>query len=186
MALGDTRSVWEQWLWERELLRVAVAVMILVPAVVALALYPAVGAKAFVALVFCCIGAVIWLVFGIVGRKVDKVRESVPAGDGEAIASLIVDGLWQSPGITVLLPDGLQLRPIFGQPVEVRWDEIESFREVRWFNGTRFYTKVGFWFGVPGRSRLGVALLASAAKVLRQHLQEHSVTSANHKRLNVL
>jgi hypothetical protein len=180
MALGDTRSVWEQWLWEREPLRVAVAVMILVPAVVALALYPAVGAKAFVALVFCCIGAVIWLMFGIVGRKVDKVRKAVPAGDGEAVASLIVDGMWQSPGITVLRRDSLQFRPIFGQPVEVRWEGITSFREVRRFNGTRFYTKVGFWFEVPGRSRLGVALPVSAATLLRERLQDHLVASHDH------
>ena len=102
------------------------------------------------------------------------------ADEGEAIPSLIVDGFLQSPGITVLRPDSMLFRPIAGKPVEVRWEEIKSFREVRWFNGTRLFGKTGFWIDVPGRSRLGVALPASSAKVLRQHLHEHSVASEGH------
>ena len=180
MDVGGTRGMREQWIWERGPLRVLVAAMILLPMVVALALYLAVGAKALLALVFCCMGPVFWVVYRIVGRKVEKLRETVSAGEGEAIPSLIVDGLLQSPGITVVHPDGLRLRSIAGQPVEVRWEEIESFREVRWFNGTRLSTKIGFWIDVPGRSRLGVALPASSAMVLRQHLQEHSVASEGH------
>ena len=180
MDVGGTRGMREQWIWERGPLRVLVAATLLLPLVVTLALYLAVGAKAFVALVFCCMGPVFWVAYRVVGRKVEELRETLSAGESEAIASLIVDGLLQSPGITVLDSDALQLRPIAGQPVEVRWEEIKSFREVRWFNGTRLFGKTGFWIDVPGRSRLGVAMPASSATALRQRLQKHSVASGGH------
>lgn len=176
MDVNDTRSIWEQWLWERRPLTAFVAATVLLPLAAALALYPAIGAKGLLLLSFCLIGLVSWMVYGVVGRKVQRLREAVPADEGEAGASLIVNGMLQSPGVAIMRPEALRLRPIVGQPVEVRWEEIESFREVRWFNGTCLLGKIGFWIDVPGRSRLGVALSATSAALLRQRLQERGVS----------
>ena len=182
---NDTRSMWEQWLWERGPLRVFVVVSVLVPLVVAVALCLAIGAKGFFALLFCPIGLALWIVYGMVGRKVQRLREALPPDEGGAVASLIVDGMLQSPGVAVIRPDVLRLQPIVGQPVEVSWEGIESFREVCWFNGTFLLAKVGFWLDVPGRSRLGVALPASSAALLRQPLQEHSAARGQRRAAGV-
>ena len=126
MNANDTKTMWEQWLWERGPLRVFVAVSVLLPVVVALALYLAIGARGLAALFFCLIGLVFWIVYGTVGRRVQRLRETLPADEQGGVASLIVNGMLQSPGVTVIRPDALCLRPIVGRPVEVRWDEIES------------------------------------------------------------
>ncbi|MHC4623799.1 MAG: hypothetical protein ACYS4W_07840, partial [Planctomycetota bacterium] len=128
------RPIWEKWLWEREALRVFVAIMILVAIAAGCILYPFWGRKALFVLAFAIAGFVCWGVYGVVGRKVESLRRSIGVDEDQAVDSLIVNGLIQSPGVAVLKDDEIALHPIVGEAVVLRPSDVASFREVRWFN----------------------------------------------------
>ena len=163
-------SILDRWLWESQALGVFVGLMVLASVVLIGILYPILGSKAFFALVFAGVGLVCGIVYGIAGRKVEKLRASIPAEEGEGIQSLIVNGIIQAPGITIIKDDEIVLRPIVGERLTIRRGEIASFREVRFFNGQLLVFKTGFRLTVPGRSRLGVAVGNSYAELLRSRL----------------
>jgi hypothetical protein len=154
-------SILDRWLWEAELLRVFVGLMVLASAVLIGILYPILGSKAFFALVFAGVGLVCGIVYGIVGRKVERLR----------LQSLIVNGLIQSPGISFFKDDEIVLCPIVGERLTIRLADIASFRQVKWFNGKLLLFKTGFRLTVAGRGRLGVAVPNSYAELLRSRLR---------------
>ncbi len=169
--MNDSKqSIFQKWLWEPQPLKVLVAALVLIPSVLALIFYPAHGAKAFFILAFASIGLIIWIVYGSVGKRVQALRSSLAHGEGEAVDSLIVNGVLQSPGIVLVKEDELLLVPIVGKRVTVPLAEIKSVRETTWYNGSLLLFKKGFWLDVPGRSRLGVAMSNSSAVLFRKRL----------------
>jgi len=171
MNVENNRSIWEKWLWEREALRVFVGLMVLASAVLICILYPVVGSKSLFALAFAGIGLVCGIVYGIVGRKVERLGLFISAEGEEGIQSLIVNGLIQSPGISFLKDDEIVLCPLVGERLTIRLADIVSFRQVKWFNGKLLLFKTGFWLSVPGRSRLGVAVPDFYAGLFRDRLR---------------
>ncbi len=175
-------SVFQKWLWEPELLRIFVAALILIPGALTAAFYPFLGTKAFYILAFASMGFGAWIVYGVVGKRVQALRSSVPADGGEPVDSLIVNGVIQSPGIALLKEDELLLVPIVGKRVAVPLADIKSVRETTWYNGSLLLLKKGFWLNIPGRSRLGVAVSNSSAGIFRKRLGlEHKADAQDAK-----
>lgn len=171
MEIENKTSIWERWLWEREALVVFVGLMVLVSVVLIGILYPILGSKAFFALVFAGVGLVCGIVYGIVCRKVERLRLFISAEGEEGIQSLIINGLIQSPGISFFKDDEIVLCPLVGERLTIRVADVASFRQVRWFNGKLLLFKTGFWLSVPGGGRLGVAVGNSYAELLRSRLR---------------
>jgi hypothetical protein len=171
MDVENRRGIREKWLWEWEALRVFVGLMGLVSALLICILYPIVGSKSLFALVFVGVGLVCGVVYGIVGRKVERLGLFISAEGEDGIQSLIVNGLIQSPGISFFKDDEIVLCPLVGERLTIRLADIVSFRQVKWFNGKLLLFKTGFWLSVPGRSRLGVAVPDSYVELLRSRLR---------------
>jgi len=152
------------------MLRVFVIVAAAVPAVVCGLLATFVGAKALYALIFLCFAPIFGIVYRLTGKRVERVRDSVPEGEGTAIPALMVRGAMQSPGIVTLGPESLVFRPVVGDRLGIRLEEIASVREVRWFNGALLSGKTGFWLMARGHGRLGCAVPNSYAGALRAWL----------------
>jgi hypothetical protein len=134
-------SVFQKWLWEPELLRVFVAALILIPSALTVGFYPLLGTKALCILAFASMGFGAWIVYGVVGKRVQALRSSVAPDEGEPVDSLIVNGVIQSPGIALLKKDELLLVPIVGKRVAVPLADIKAVRETTWYNGSRLFFK---------------------------------------------
>ena len=50
-------------------------------------------------------------------------------------------------------------------------DQLQSVRELTWFNGSLLIGKKGFWFSVPGHSRLACAVPNSYVDEFRAWLR---------------
>lgn len=170
--MGDQmkRGILDQWLWEPGPVKLFVAIWVCIPVVLTGVFYAFQGTKALYVLIFTAMGPLFWLVFGSVGKKVENLCRSTAPDEGSPIQSLIVSGMIQSPGIALLKNEELVLRPIVGSEVSVRFADMESVNEVRFFNGKLLIGKTGFWLSVPGRKRLGVAVPNSVADLLREQL----------------
>jgi len=118
------------------------------------------------ALVFLAVPAGFGLPFGIVyaviGRKVAKTRNE-DAPDTCAVDCIIVNGWIQSPGTAVLTDGTLTLRPIVGENITVRLDNVIGIRETRCFNSALYFWKTGFVLDVPGGKRFGFCVGNSIA-----------------------
>ncbi len=170
--LKDLRDM---WMWQAPLLSVTVGVFVLVPILIACVLYPSRGVMGLMALPFASIGVAGGLVYGWVVRRVARLRQSASAEEGEAVYGLIVNGIIQSPGVVVLKAGVIEFLPIVGKPLTIPVEAIDSVRTCRWFNGTYYLWKTGFWLKVLGRDRLGFAVATSLAGKWRGLLESTKV-----------
>lgn len=151
-------SIRDQWLWNRTPLRIFVSAIVVVSIVLSVAyrsprlLFNSIAGLGF------------WAIYGLVGKKVEKLHNRLSEGDGEPAESLIVIGLLQSPGVAVLKDDEIVLAPIVGKDASIPLESISRVREVTWFNGSLLWWKKGFWLTVPGRGRLGFAVAYRVGK----------------------
>jgi hypothetical protein len=152
------RSLLDYWLWEPPLLKAFVIVAAVIPMAACCILLPFFGAKSLFVLLFLLFAPGIGAIYRAVGKRVDRLRDATPPDVGPAVPGLIVRGMVQSPGMVVQGQESLILHPIVGERTETKLSEIESVREVTWFNGTQLVGKTGFWFKVPGRDRLACAV----------------------------
>ena len=179
MNATSRRPLLDHWLWEARMLRVFVIVAAVVPLVACGVLLPFLGANALWTLVFLGMPLMIGLGYRPVGRRVGRLHDSLSPGEGPAIQALLVRGALQSPGIVTIGPHALTLRPIVGERLEVRLDDVSAVRETRFFNGTLLAGKTGFWLTVPGYERLGCAVPDSFAELLRTRLVGHVEQAAS-------
>ena len=157
-------SITDQWLWNRRPLLIFVSAIVLVSIVLSIA------CRSMWLLLISSGGLLFWLIYGLIGRKVESLYNSLSAEDGEAAESLIVIGLLQSPGVSILKDDELVLAPIVGTRTSIPLKSISRVREVAWFNGSLLWWKKGFMLTVPGRGRLGFAVAYRTAKRWRKKL----------------
>ena len=153
----------DQWLWNPTPLRVLVSLFVLVPIIATTALYPSLGKHSLWMLLLSTAGLAFWAIYGKVGKRVTALSNSFSQEHGEIAECLIVNGVLQSPGVAVLRDDEIVLAPIIGAPTSVSLESISSVREVQWFNGSLLWWKKGFWLAVPGRKRLGFAVVDTIA-----------------------
>ena len=157
-------SIRDQWLWNRTPLRIFVSAIVLVSIALSIACHS-------IWLLFISSGGLLfWLIYWPVGRKVERLYDSLSQENGEPAESLIVIGLLQSPGVCLLKDDELVLAPIVGTHTLIPLESISRIREVVWFNGSLLWWKKGFWLTVPGRERLGFAVAYRTAKRWREKL----------------
>jgi hypothetical protein len=168
----------DQWLWNPTPLRVAVSLFLIVPVITAAALYPSLGTRSLWVLCICLLGLALWAMYRRIGTGIRLLSTTYAQEGGETAESLIVNGVIQSPGIAVLRDNELVLAPIVGAPVSISLASIASVREVQWFNGTLLWWKKGFWLAVPGRKRIGFAVVDSIAMRWGEKLTQKSTVPA--------
>ena len=158
------------WIWQAPRRPLVTGLLILVPIVVAIILYPYFGAMAFIALPPASAGVLHWVIYGWVARRVARLYATPPTAEGKVADALIVKGFIQWPGIVVLGATEIHLIPIIGAPVTLPLDAIVATKETRWFNGSYRPWKTGFWLTVPGEPRLGFAVSSALADKWRERL----------------
>lgn len=147
-----------------------VAVATTIPVLMTCLLLYFIGFKALFILIFALIGPFIAVIYGFVGRKIARLRRSIPAEEGTQIPGLLVSGKIEAAGIVILGSESLIFQPVVGARSQINRGEISSFREVSWFNGSLLIGKTGFWFNVPGRKRFACAVPNSFADEFRAWL----------------
>ncbi len=176
MKQDNRRPLFDHWLWEWQMLTVFVSIAIMISVVVCAVLFSFIGTDALWTLIFAvAFGPGYAILYGLVGKRMSRLADAVPQDEGPAIQGLIVRNIIESAGIIVLSRDALILQPIAGKRSEVKRSELTSVREVTWFNGQRLFGKTGFWFKVPGFSRLACAVPNSRADDFRAWLSEEKV-----------
>jgi len=167
---NDERPLTDQWLFEPRPLKLLVRTLLLVPVILAAVLYPFMEGYSVNFLFLCLLSPFFFALYSRVGKKVEKLRASLAEEVVEAVPGMIVNGPIQAPGLAAVTEKELVLTPIVGDPIRLPFTDIESSKEVRWFNGSMLWYKKGFWFTVPGRKRLGLAVPAVFADRLRERL----------------
>ncbi len=168
--MNDTLPFYEQWFWNRGPLALIVISACAVSLALTAALYPSTGREALYYLAIAGGGILFWFLMRFVGNRLETLQSRLEKETGEAAQCLMVNGALQSPGVAHLGEGALFLVPLFGEMVTVDLGEVGSARECRWFNGTLLFTKRGFWFEIPGRKRIGVAVAKSVAGRWREKL----------------
>ena len=140
------------------MLKAFVVVAVAIPTLVCCVLLPFIGSKALLSLIFVGVGPVFGVIYGLVGKKVARLCDSIPPHLGTAMPGLIVQGAIQSPGMVIQGTESLILQPIVGKRSETKLSEIASVREVTCFNGSLLVGKTGFRLTVPDRRRLACAV----------------------------
>ena len=77
---------------------------------------------------------------------------------------------FQAPGLAVLHEDRLELIPVVGSPITVILADIVAVKEVKWFNGTRLWFKIGYVMDLANGQRVGVAVAEVFARRWRARL----------------
>jgi len=163
----NKRTLLDHWLWEGPMRKTFVLAASGIPVLLAIVLYLLYGPKTLFVLCFAAFGPLFALIYGVIGKRISKLTKEIPPDQGEIITALILQGLFQAPGVIVLSPNTLILQPVFGKRTEVSRDRLSSWREVVMFNGELLIGKTGFWFSQRGQERLACAVPNSFADDFR-------------------
>ena len=158
------------WLWDTS----NVVAFAMLPMVISFALtgvlWPFWGKRALLFLLLSAMGLAFAGVYAWVGARVRKLKAVLPRPTGEVAECLMFRRPFQSPGLAVLHGDRLELMPITGSPITVVLEDIVAVVEVRWFNGTRLWSKKGFVLDLANGQRVGVAVPEPFARRWRSRL----------------
>ena len=110
--MNSQEKLREKWPWNREFLRLYLLIPTVIGFIATVAIIPFAGAQALWFLTAILAGAVIYLVYGLVGRRVDALKSEFGGTGGEIAEAQIVIGKLQSPGIVVLKSNEIELSPI--------------------------------------------------------------------------
>ncbi len=146
------------WMWDKRIMWIVFLVPAAITAVLIPALYPLWGARALWFLAAPGGGLLFGVVYGFVGRQVRRLKEDLAAGDTRVAEALIATRTFESPGVVVLNTAQLEIRPIVGVPITIPLEDIKAVKQVRWFNGTFLWHKVGLILTLRNRKRIGIAL----------------------------
>jgi len=152
----------DMWLWNPSLISPVIVYSTIGTLVLVAACYPFFGLQALYFLFMGLIAPFIGLIHGVVGKKVESLKESLATEEGIKAESLIVVGNIQAPGIAILTEDTLRLVPIIGDAQLIDRASIDSVRLVNFFNGKTLLWKK--WLVLSLKPRLGFALPVSTAE----------------------
>lgn len=145
-----------------------IGVYLFVPSLVATAAVPFLwgrfGPNALWAYSVELLGLAFALVYAWVGARVRALREKHASEGGIFAEAIILKRPFQSPGLSILHDDRLDLFPIAGSPFSIRLQDILACRQVRWFNGSWLWFKRGLLFDLADGRRVGLAVPAAVAK----------------------
>ena len=158
------------WLWQSRFYKPLFLALLMADLILGLLLGGLLGQEGLAVLAGVPVIGLFWLVYGWVGLRMDRLRAGEDRSGAEVLDCLIVNGLFQSPGLAEIAGDRLILQPLFGKRIEVPLASIMALRRVRWFNGSLLIGKRGFILKVEGYSRLGLAIAASRAPLWQGRL----------------
>ncbi len=163
------------WIWDTS----NVVALAMVPMVISFAstmvLLPFWGWRALLCLLFWGLGLAFAATYALVGAKVRRLKAALPRPTGEVAECLMFRRPFQAPGLAVLHEDRLELIPIVGSPITVTLADIVAVSEVRWFNGTRLWSKTGFVLELANGQRVGVAVAEPFGRCWRARLSRGSL-----------
>jgi len=148
----------EKWPWNAEALRAILIIPSLSGIVLTAALYPFAGVKSLWFLSAVVAGVVFSLMYGVVGKKVNKLKNEYKGDPGEIVEGLLVVGIIQSPGIAILRKDELELIPIAGKGYTIPLNELEVFKEGHMLPGKYVWGKRAFILKSHLKKRLAFAV----------------------------
>jgi hypothetical protein len=151
----------EKWPWNGEFLRFMLIVPSLMGIAATIALYPYFGAHALWFLTAVPVGIGFFLVYGAVGRKVERLKEDFKECHDEWAEGLLVVDKMECPGLVLMRNSELELVPILGPRYILPFSDIVIFKEGRWLPGKFVWGKRSFNFGVQSKKRLAFAVAES-------------------------
>jgi hypothetical protein len=122
------------------------------------ALVPFSGVHALWFLTAILVGAVLYLTFGTVGRRVENLKHELEGETGEVAEGLLVIGKVHSPGIVVLRDSELVLAPIVGERRVLTLETIDLVGEGHWLPGKYVWGKRAFTFSASVLKPLAFAV----------------------------
>lgn len=136
----------EKWPWNGEFLRL----FLLIPGIVGLAAtvaaLPFAGLHSLWYLSGILVGVVFYLIYGSVGRRVEKLKQEFKGREGEVTEGLIVMGKLQSPGIVILRENEIELVSITGEQRQLKLADIKLIGEGCWLPGKYVWGKRVYTF----------------------------------------
>lgn len=157
-------SLKDKWMWNRKMLEIWTSSSVVFAFVLFGVSVPSRGYDALYFLLIALVGPVLWLTFGVAGKRVQRLKDEMAGSGGEMAESLIVSGNIQAPGVVVLKEDEIVLVPIAGKRHTVPLASILSVRRTRNMYGKGFVWKRVFILGVPGFPRLAFAVSEPVAR----------------------
>ena len=148
----------EKWPWNAESLIAILIIPSLFGIVGAAAFYPSAGSQSLWFLSAVVAGIVFRLMYGVVGKKVNKLKDEYRGDPGEVVEGLLVVGIIQSPGIVILRSDELELVPIAGKGYTIPFNELEVFKEGHMLPGKFVWGKRAFILKSHLKKRLAFAV----------------------------
>ena len=148
----------DKWPWNAEALRAILLIPSLFGIVLAAGLYPLVGVQSLWFLSAVVAGVVFRLMYGVVGKKVNKLKAEYIGDPGEVVEGLLVVGMIQAPGIAILRSDELELVPIAGNGYTIPLNELEVFKEGHMLPGKYVWGKRAFILKPNLKKRLAFAV----------------------------
>jgi len=137
-------------------------------------LYPLAGFHAFWFLTACVPGFIMHSMFGAIGKKLQRLKQNLPAENADGHEALIAIDNIQSPGLAVVDSRQLQLIPLTGQPVTLSLEEIQGVKQSARLPGKYLVGKIAFHLTVEGYSRLAFAVAASVGNRWATHFDLHT------------
>jgi hypothetical protein len=164
----------EKWMWNREVRRIWLWAFVVCGLALTVALYPSQGhaALALGALPLGATAALIGVIYGYVGKKVQALKESLAGEQGYMTEALVQVGSIQSPAIAILKGEELVLVTLVGERVAIPLADIRSVREGSNLYGKGFIWKRAFKIEAPQSERLGLAVAPSVADRWRGRLMQ--------------
>jgi hypothetical protein len=102
MKADNQRTLLDHWLWEPRMLRAFVTAATALPILTCIILVLTIGQKGFQALVFLCFVPIFGIGYGLVGKRIARIRNGIAPDEGVAIPGLIVRGKIEAAGILVM------------------------------------------------------------------------------------
>ena len=161
----------DRWMWDTSVVTMMALVPFMFTVVLTAILFPLFGARSLLTLLPGALGLILAATYGVVGRRIRKLKASLPRSEAEVAEALIFRRPRQTPGLAVLHADRLELIGIaMIDRLEIPLADIAAISEVRWFNGTRLWWKCGFVLDLRDCHRVGVAVAEPFARRWRARL----------------
>ena len=138
------KRIREKWLWDAELLRILLIVPSLLGIVTAVAVYAWAGVHSLWFLSAILAGVGFRLTYGVVGKRITRLKVKYNEDPGEVVEGLLVIGRIQAPGLVILRSHELVLIPIVGEGCTIPLDELEVLKEGRMLPGKYVWGKRAF------------------------------------------
>ena len=161
---GEPKSFKELWPWNKAFLRVFIWLPTGFGFLTSALLFPSYGLHALWFSTAIFVSLLLYVIYGTVGYKIQKIKNDYSGEEGEVAEALLVLGALQSPGIIIFKRDAIKLIPIIGKPLELKLSDIQSVKTGRWLPGKYVWGKRAFTIANNEKDRIAFAVGELIAK----------------------